>query len=175
MTATAEVIDTKKTAILVCEENGKAVIRYCTVQEAKEVCDKASLCARFAEFPALAPAEGQRTLTSCQGALASIRQELAAARRAIPTLKDKTLKNTFRLTLLAATTRTRGLDEFRHLARRQAVRMWTAHLALMATLALACTWLLPLVSPAEPTWTEALSLVAAFGLLGTVLTAGLLL
>lgn len=53
--------------------------------------------------------------------------------------------------------------------------MWTAHLALMATLALACTWLLPLVSPAEPTWTEALSLVAAFGLLGTVLTAGLLL
>lgn len=54
--------------------------------EVKEVCDKASLCARFAEFPALAPAEGQRTLTSCQGALASIRQELAAARRAIPTV-----------------------------------------------------------------------------------------
>lgn len=42
MTATAEANDTKKTAILVCEENGKAVIRYCTVQEAKEACDKAA-------------------------------------------------------------------------------------------------------------------------------------
>ncbi|RTL05030.1 MAG: hypothetical protein EKK62_15300 [Acidimicrobiia bacterium] len=100
---------------------------------------------------------------------------VAAAPFLVPVSIAELLVVTVRRSLLAATTRTRGLDEFRHLARRQAVRMWTAHLALMATLALACTWLLPLVSPAEPTWTEALSLVAAFGLLGTVLTAGLLL
>lgn len=45
----------------------------------------------------------------------------------------------------------------------------------MIALVLASTWLLPVVSPVEPTWTEALALVATFGLLGTVLTAGLLL
>lgn len=54
--------------------------------EVREVCDKASSCARFAEFPALAPKENERSLTTCQGALSTIRQELAAARRAIPTI-----------------------------------------------------------------------------------------
>jgi hypothetical protein len=54
--------------------------------EVREVCDKASSCARFAEFPALAPKENERSLTACQGALSTIRQELAAARRAIPTI-----------------------------------------------------------------------------------------
>lgn len=54
--------------------------------EVREVCDKASTCARFAEFPALAPKESERSLTTCQSALSSIRQELAAARRAIPTV-----------------------------------------------------------------------------------------
>lgn len=54
--------------------------------EVSEVCDKASRCARFAEFPALAPKDNERSLTSCQSSLASIRQELAAARRAIPTI-----------------------------------------------------------------------------------------
>lgn len=54
--------------------------------EVREVCDKASRCARFAEFPNLAPPEEGRSLTTCQSALSSIRQELAAARRAIPTV-----------------------------------------------------------------------------------------
>ena len=54
--------------------------------EVREVCDKASRCARMSEFPQLAPADDQRTLTNCQSALSSIRQELAAARRAIPTI-----------------------------------------------------------------------------------------
>ena len=54
--------------------------------EVREICDKASRCARFAEFPELAPPDAQRSLTTCQSALSSIRQELAAARRAIPTV-----------------------------------------------------------------------------------------
>lgn len=54
--------------------------------EVKEVCDKASRCARFAEFPNLAPPDDQRSLSTCQSTLATIRQELAAARRAIPTI-----------------------------------------------------------------------------------------
>ncbi|MBL9003030.1 MAG: hypothetical protein JNJ46_02225 [Myxococcales bacterium] len=54
--------------------------------EVKEVCDKASRCSRFAELPHLAPPDDQRSLTTCQSALATIRQELAAARRAIPTI-----------------------------------------------------------------------------------------
>ena len=100
---------------------------------------------------------------------------VAAAPFLVPVSLAELLVVSARRSLLAATARVRGLDQFRHLARRQAARLWMVHLALMVTLVLASTWLLPVVSPAEPTWTEALALVAAFGLLGTVLTAGLLL
>lgn len=41
MIATTEEHRTGNTAILVCEQHGKAVIRYCTPQEAKEVCEGA--------------------------------------------------------------------------------------------------------------------------------------
>lgn len=54
--------------------------------EVREVCEKAGRCARFAEHPEMAPPDDGRSLTTCQEALSRIRQELAASRRAIPTV-----------------------------------------------------------------------------------------
>jgi hypothetical protein len=43
MTTITDEQSTKKTAILVCEHNGLAVIRYCTPQEASAACEAATV------------------------------------------------------------------------------------------------------------------------------------
>lgn len=53
--------------------------------EVRDICDKATRCCRFTQQPAeCAPKNNERTLSRCREILTTVRQELGAAHRAIP-------------------------------------------------------------------------------------------
>lgn len=54
--------------------------------EVREACDKAKRCCRLTGHEDLIPQEGQRSLTACRDVLTTIRQDLGAQHKAIPTV-----------------------------------------------------------------------------------------
>jgi len=80
-----------------------------------------------------------------------------------------------RRSLLLATAELTELNDHRRLARRTSVRLWSAHLALAAATTLLATSALTVSSEPSLSAAAILPVTALFALLGSLLTAGLLL